>query len=147
MHRYALQNSAEPSYCRILPSAELQDFFPRAVHHTRVGSSPPGFLVGVKAMSKAKNKRTPCARGTTQAMQAEVMPAKLDPLLRNKQVLAATSLSKTSFYLLRASGEFPLPDGFLNKGQTPVWRTSTVVAWIDAQLISSRARGPTHRLA
>ena len=74
------------------------------------------------------------------------MTETLDPLLRTRGVLDATALSKSVFYVLRAHGEFPAPDGFHNAGTTPVWRTSTVRRWIEEQLERSRAEHQAKRL-
>ena len=56
------------------------------------------------------------------------------PVLRQREVLELTGVSRSTISRLRAVGEFPEPTHNLGK-RMKAWRTSDVLAWIESKRV------------
>ena len=71
-----------------------------------------------------------------------VKPATADPeprllrLFNSTEIAKVLHCSRSYFYQMRASEEFPPPD--LTVGRMALWKVSTVEAWIDSRATSHK---------
>jgi prophage regulatory protein len=71
----------------------------------------------------------------TLANEAETKPRRL---IRIREVLYRTGLSRTGLYQRTGDGLFPAP---IKLGRTSVWLESDIDAWIDAVLAAQDRKG------